>query len=129
MDTALGPGVAEGDTSKSQRSRVITESWAAANLYCVNCEANEVEAHRPGKRVEGFLCPVCVRRIQLKAGRGGHGTKVANSAYGAKMAVIDANAAPDYAFMGFDPEAWRVTDLFVVPGHDLTPSVVEKRKP
>ena len=129
MDLALDNGVAEGYTSKAQRSRVITESWAEANLYCLNCDADRVEAHRPGKRVEDFLCPSCDRRIQLKASRGGHGRKVANSAYEAKMDAIEANEAPDYAFMGFDPDAWRVTDLFYVPGHFMTPSVVEKRNP
>ena len=88
-----------------------------------------MEAHRPGKRVEDFFCPSCDRRIQLKAKRGGHGRKVSNSAYEPKMEAIEANAAPDYAFMGFDPDAWRVRDLFFVPGHFLTPTVVERRKP
>lgn len=129
MDLALDTAVAEGYTSKAQRSRVITESWAEENLYCLNCDADRLEAHRPGKRVEDFLCPTCDRRIQLKASRGGHGRRVANSAYDAKMEAIEANTAPDYAFMGFDPEAWRVTDLFYVPGHFMTPTVVEKRNP
>lgn len=129
MDTALDPSAAEGYTSKAQRSRVITEAWATENLYCLNCEVNEIEAHRPGKKVEDFLCPSCDRRIQLKACRGGHGNKDANSAYEPKMEAIHGNNAPDYAFMGFDPDAWRVTDLFVVPGHFMTPSVIEKRKP
>lgn len=129
MDTTLDPSVAEGYSSKAQRSRVITESWAAENLYCLNCEVDRIEAHRPGKRVEDFLCPSCDRRIQLKATRGGHGSTVANSAYEPKMEAIHANEAPDYAFMGFSPDDWRVTDLFLVPGHYMTPTVVEKRNP
>jgi len=129
MDLALDPTVAEGYSSKSQRSRVITETWAAGHLYCLNCSRDHIEAHRPGKRVEDFLCPSCDRRTQLKAARGGHGRTVSNSAYEPKMAAIRANAAPDYAFMGFDPDAWQVTDLFLVPGHFMTPSVVEARKP
>lgn len=129
MDLALDPSVAEGYSSKAQRSRVITETWAADNLYCLNCTADRLEAHRPGKRVEDFQCPSCDRRVQLKAARGGHGRTVANSAYEPKMAAIEANAAPDYTFMGFDADAWRVTELAVVPGHFMTPSVVEKRPP
>ncbi len=129
MDLALDPTTAEGYTSKAQRSRVITETWAENNLYCLNCDVDQIEAHRPGKRVEDFLCPSCDRRIQLKAKRGGHGRKVANSAYGPKIQAIRANEAPDYAFMGFDPNNWQVTDLFFVPGYFLTPSVVEKREP
>jgi len=129
MDLSLDTAVAEGYSSKAQRSRVITESWAEANLYCLNCETDRLQAHRPGKRVEDFLCPSCDRRIQLKASRGGHGRRVANSAYDAKMDAIEANRAPDYAFMGFDPDVWQVTDLFYVPGHFMTPPVVEKRNP
>ena len=129
MDLSLDPDVAEGYSSKAQRSRVITEMWAANNLYCLNCDVDRIEAHRPGKRVEDFYCPRCDRRIQLKAKRGGHGNKVSNSAYQPKIQAIRDNRAPDYAFMGFDPEAWRVRDLFVVPGHFITPTVVEERNP
>ncbi|PSQ60938.1 MAG: restriction endonuclease [Halobacteriales archaeon SW_9_67_25] len=129
MDLTLDPTVAEGYTSKAQRSRVITETWAGQNLYCPNCDAEAVDAHRPGKRVEDFRCPTCDRRIQLKATRGSHGRKVSNSAYEPKMEAIRNDEAPDYTFIGFDPEVWRVTDLFLVPGHFMTPTVVEKREP
>lgn len=129
MDLTLDPATAEGYSSKAQRSRVITETWAEENLYCLNCKSNTIDAHRPGKKVEDFLCPSCDRRIQLKAKRGGHGNKVANSAYEKKMEAIRSNEAPDYAFMGFDPDVWRVIDLYFVPGHYMTPTVVEKRTP
>lgn len=129
MDVALDPSVAEGYSSKAQRSRVITETWAEENLYCVNCDAGRIEAHRPGTQVEDFYCPSCDRRTQLKATRGGHGATVSNSAYDPKMEAIRANRAPDYAFLGFDPGRWQVTDLFVVPGHFMTPRVVEERAP
>lgn len=129
MNCTLDPTVAEGYTSKAQRSRVITETWAEENLYCPNCGSDSLEAHRPGKRVEDFRCPSCDRRIQLKSKRGGHGNKVASSAYKPTIEAIRAGEAPDYAFMGFDPNAWQVTDLFLVPSHFMTPSVIEKRKP
>lgn len=129
MNLDLHPEAAEEYTSKAQRSRVITETWAEENLYCLNCEVDTIEAHRPGKRVENFQCPSCDRRIQLKAKRGGHGSTVTNPAYEPKMEAIRANEAPDYIFMGFDPDTWRVTDLFLVPGHFMTPTAVEKRKP
>ena len=129
MDLALDPTVAEGYTSKAQRSRVVTEAWAAENLYCPNCDADTIEAHRPGRRVEDFLWIDFRYSQHFKAKRGGHGRKVSNSAYESKMEAIRANRAPDYAFMGFDPDGWRVVDLFFVPGHFMTPSVVEAREP
>lgn len=121
--------MAEGYKSKAQRSRVITEAWAGQNLYCLNCETDAIEAHRPSQKVEDYLCPSCDRRTQLKAKRGGHGGKVANSAYEPKMEAIHANQAPDYAFLGFDPDEWLVTNLVVVPGHFITPTVIERRAP
>lgn len=45
------------------------------------------------------------------------------------MEAIQANQAPDYVFMGFNPDDWLVTDLFLVPRHFMTPTVVEERKP
>lgn len=105
MDLALDPSTAAGYKAKPQRSRVITETWAADNLYCLNCQADAIEAHRPGKKVEDYFCPACDRRTQLKAKRGSHGRRVSNSAYGAKIEAIQQNNAPDYAFLSFDPEA------------------------
>lgn len=95
MDLSLDPAVAEGYSSKAQRSRVITEAWAAEQLYCLNCEVEHLEAQRSNKRVEDFLCPTCDRRIQLKASRGGHGRKISNSAYEPKLEAIRGNRAPD----------------------------------
>lgn len=108
---------------------MITERWAEETLYLLNCDASWIEAHRPGKQVEDFCCPSCDRRTQLKATRGGHGPTVSNSAYDPKMDAIEANQAPDYAVLGFDPDRWRVTDPYIVPGHFTTPRVVGKRAP
>lgn len=128
MDLTLDPALAEG-YGGTQSSRIISESWAEKNLYCVNCDADKIESHHPNKPVEDFFCPSCDRRIQLKARQGGHGNTVANSAYEPKVRAIEENEAPDYAFLGYNPDVWRVTDLFVVPGHFVTRTVVEKRTP
>jgi type II restriction enzyme len=129
MKTALDQSLAEEYTSKSQQTRVVTETWAEENLYCLNCDSDRIEAHRPGKKVEDFLCPSCGRRIQLKAKRGTHGNKVASSAYQPTIEAIRNDEVPDYAFLSFDPSEWQVTHLFVVPGQFITPTVVEKREP
>jgi type II restriction enzyme len=129
MDIALDPSIAEGYDSKAQQTRGITEHWAEENLYCLNCEADRIKSHRPGKKVEDFFCSACDRRVQFKATRGSHGNKVTGAAYEPTMEAVRNDDAPDYAFMSFDPDSWRVTDLFVVPGRFLTPSVIEKREP
>lgn len=125
----LDQSPAEGYKSKSQRTRVITEAWAANELYCPACTCERLEAHTANKRVEDYYCPTCDRRVQLKAKRNRIGRKVANSAYEPKIEAIRENRMPDYAFMIFDPDAWIVTRLIYVPGHFITESVVEARKP
>lgn len=129
MHLPLDPSVASDYKSKAQITRVVTESWAADELYCPACPSDRIEAHRPNKRVEDYYCPSCDRRVQLKAKRGSIGKKVANSAYEPKMEAIQAGETPDYALMEFDPDAWMVTKLLYVPGHFVTESVVEAREP
>ena len=43
------------------------------------------------------------------------------------MRAIAAGRAPHYAFLQYSIPAEAVTDLFVVPGHFLSPAVVERR--
>ena len=43
------------------------------------------------------------------------------------MRAIAAGRAPHYAFLQYSIPAEVVTDLFVVPGHFLSPAVVERR--
>lgn len=129
MDLRLDPVAGEGYPSRSQWARRVTEAWAAGNLYCVACPSRRIAAHGANTKVEDYHCPRCSRRLQLKAKNGRMGAQVANSAYTAKMEAIKANRAPDYGFLSYDREALRVTDLFVVPGHFLTSTVVARRNP
>lgn len=125
LDARLG----DGYPSASQWARRVTEGWAAANLYCVACNANSVTAHVANRAVEDYHCRSCARRIQLKAKNGRIGATVSNSAYEKKRAAIAAGRAPDYCFMAYDKGTLRVEDVLWVPGHFMTLSVISKRKP
>jgi type II restriction enzyme len=54
---------------------------------------------------------------------------VTNSAYEPKIEAIRAGTIPNFLFLKYDLEALAVTDLFVVPKHFMTRSVIERRKP
>jgi type II restriction enzyme len=127
MNLGLDASAGFGYKSSSQWARRVTEEWATRELFCVACSSSNVAAHQTNRKVEDFHCLTCGRRSQLKAKSGRIGRQVANSAYAAKIEAIRANRAPDYAFMAYDKSELRVTDLFVVPGHFLTESVVSKR--
>lgn len=129
MKLALDATVAQGYTSASQWARRVTEAWASSELFCVACPSPKLKAHVANTKVEDYHCPRCSRRVQLKAKSGRIGRVVANSGYATKVAAIRKNKAPDYAFLGYDRDRLQVRDLFVVPGHFLTESVISARKP
>ena len=129
MDLTLNISVAEGLRSQSQIARRITEDWAARNLFCLACSSEELVADKPGTPVHDFTCPVCETSYQLKSKNGRHGSVIANSAYHPKIAAIRHGTAPNYAFLDYSRNELLVTNLFVVPGHFFTESVIQKRPP
>ena len=132
MNLSLDPSVALGLTSRSQIARRVTERWAAENLFCLACPSDELTAELTAERanapVQDFTCPRCKAAYQLKGKNGRHGNVVANSAFDQKIAAIREGKAPNYAFMDYDRDAWKVMRLFVVPGHFITESVVRRRR-
>ena len=129
MDLHLDPSLASHYRSNRQVTRVVTEAWAATNLYCLACPSDHLNPARNNTRVRDFSCPDCGSSYQLKSKNGRHGRVAANSAYGSKVAAIDQGRAPHYAFLDYRRDDWTVTGLFVTPGHFITRSVVQRRKP
>ena len=129
MDLHLNLSVADGLKSQSQIARRITEDWAERNLFCLACSSEELVADKPSTPVHDFTCPVCETSYQLKSKNGRHGNVIANSAYCPKIAAIRQGTAPNYAFLDYSRKELLVTNLFVVPGHFLTESVIQKRPP
>ena len=129
MDLSLNLAVADGLKSQSQIARRITEDWAERNLFCLACSSEELIADRPGTPVRDFACPLCGTSYQLKSKNGRHGKVIANSAYCPKITAIRQGIAPNYAFLDYSRYNLLVTNLFVVPGHFLTESVIQRRPP
>ena len=129
MDLTLEPSLGDQYRSNSQKTRAVTEHWAGENLYCLACPSDRVTATRPNTPVRDFICPSCGASYQLKSKDGKHGRVVQNSSYEPKIAAIDAGQAPHYAFLDYSRDNWNVTAIFVVPGHFMTRSVIQRRKP
>ena len=89
--------------------------------------SDHIDAARANTAVWDFSCSTCGAVYQLKSQSRRFGRKVSNSAYGVKMQAIADGRAPHYAFLQYSTLTSRVTDLFVVPGHFLSPAVVEQR--
>ena len=129
MNLELNSSVADGYTSKGYIAGLVTEAWATENLYCINCSSAELNRERPNSPVRDFTCPSCSATYQLKAKNGKHGRVVSNSAYDKKIAAIDQNQIPHYAFLAYNRARWRVTGLFVVPAHLIGRGVIQRRNP
>jgi len=120
--------LADGYKSPSQRARRITEGWFEANMYCPACPNNRLDRMRGSTEVVDFLCPECGAEYQVKAKSGALGARLRDAAYRPMIERARANRSPHFAFLGYDRERWRVWNLLLVPGHFITPDVVERCK-
>lgn len=127
MDLRLDLAVADGYKSRSQIARRLTEDWATRNLYCLACASAHLDAAKANTAVWDYSCSACGAVYQLKSQNKPFGRRVSNSEYYTKMRAIAAGRAPHYAFLQYSIPAGAVTNLFVVPGHFLSPAVVERR--
>ena len=79
--------------------------------------------------VRDYRCPECGAIYQLKSRNGRFGRSVSNSAYESKLAAIKSGTVPHYAFLSYSESAWTVDTLFVIPGHFVSLSVIQRRNP
>jgi len=120
--------LATGYVSPSQVARRVTEHWADQNLYCLACPSPHLQPAPVNTAVLDFRCPRCHAEYQLKSKSGPFGRKVQNSAYGVKLRAIEQGDVPNYVFLQYSRVNWLVREVFVLPGHFVTPAVIEPRK-
>ena len=128
MDLHLDGHLALGYNSPSQRARVMTEDWAFRNVYCLRCGRQHLAQEKTNTPVHDFHCTPCSAHYQLKAQKHPFGQVVQNSGYRKKRNAIAAGTNPNYIFLRYDPDELAVTDMFAVPWHFVTLSVVSPRK-
>ncbi len=114
--------------SNAQKTRVITEGWAAKECYCLACDSNRIEATSANTQARDFLCPACSHPYELKSGRGLPGKQIRDGAYGAMMKRIRSSEAPSLLLLRYD-ESWRVQNLTAVHRFFLTAAVIQECKP
>ncbi len=129
VDLRLNPLVALRFMSRSQIAGEITERWVAENLYGPACTSESLEPTKPGTKVVDFRCPECSESFQLKSRSSAFRSRVLDSAYGPMIKSIEASMAPNFLFLHYDRLDWRVRDLFAVPRHFFSSSMIEKRPP
>lgn len=128
MKTDLPVDLALGYKSPSQIARVVTEGWVSENLYCPSCDSMHLYPTKPGKRVVDHRCDSCQERYQLKSQSRPFGRRVLDAEYYTMLDAIRTNRTPNFLFMHYRRDVWKVHDLFLIPAHFFSPSVIEKRK-
>lgn len=115
--------------NNSQRARIATESWGAANLYCVNCESNKLSALPIGTAAVDYVCPNCDASFQLKSQSRFFGSRINDAAYVTMLQKIRADETPNLIALHYDLANWTVRNVFLVPEFAFSISAIEKRKP
>lgn len=129
MNVSMTAELAIAYKSGSQSARVVTESWGAQNLYCLNCSSPKLECLARNTEAHDFQCPACGGFYQLKSQRTPFRNSIADGAYNAMMKAIANDQTPNFYFMQYDLASWSVLNLLLVPHFAFPPSAIIKRKP
>jgi hypothetical protein len=115
--------------SAAQATRVALETWASFNLYCLNCERDELDQLPDNTPVADFQCLECRSRYQLKGKNGRLGRRIPGAAYRPTIEAIRKGEMPEYVLVEFDPRFATVVFVDAFPGRLISEERVEPRKP
>jgi type II restriction enzyme len=129
MNLALPSELALRYKSASQQARVVTQTWARENLFCVRCSSPNLTPTREGTEANDLLCPQCSLRYELKSKSAPIISKVADAGYDAMMRAIHADCTPNLVLLHYEKPQWSVRNLFLIPHFAFPESAIERRNP
>ena len=129
MNLYFDQTIAKKYKSPLQITRVLTEEWVKVNMYCPRCGNSRLTHFQNNKKVADFFCEKCMSEYELKSKRGIITNKIAGSAYNAFIERITSNNNPDFLILTYDPVELCVDNLWIIPKHFFSPSIVEQRQP
>ena len=115
--------------SASQRARIGTESWGAANFFCPACESPRLRSAAQGTAAIDYFCPSCDSPFQLKSQSKPFGIRIVDAAYSEMKRAILEDRAPNLFVLHYDLDTWAVRTVLLVPHFAFTLSTLEKRPP
>src|SRR5437868_9666538 len=101
--------------SSSQKTRVISEDWAEANLYCPACSSDVLKRQVANSRSIDFKCPECASRYELKSGCRGFGGCIPDGDYGSMRNTIEGGRTPSLFTLHYNLANWTVENLALIP--------------
>ncbi len=115
--------------SASQRARVGTESWGAANFFCPACESPNLDIAPRNTVAVDYFCPACKSPFQLKSQSKPLGSKIVDAAYSEMKRAILEDRTPNLFVLHYDLNTWAVRTILLVPHFAFALSAVERRNP
>jgi hypothetical protein len=86
----------------------VTEDWGEANLYCANCNSDELNRLKHNTPTVDFNCPKCKAIFQLKGRKSPIGGTLTDAAYGKMREAVLSGNFPNLLALHYDPDSWRV---------------------
>lgn len=107
---------------------MLSERWAAENLYCPACESDRLFSFPNNQRAADFGCPVCRQQYELKSAAR-LGPKIVDGAYATLIKRLNAADNPNLVLLRFNAAHMAVLSVDIVPKQFFVPSMVEPRRP
>lgn len=121
--------VASSLRSRAQIARLVLETWAEFNLFCLSCDSDALVRLPASTPVADFQCGSCEARYQLKGKDGRFGAVIPGAAYGPTIEAIRRGDCPDYVLVEYDRRFATVVFGVALRGSLITESRVEQRTP
>lgn len=128
MELVCDLKAAAGYKSPAQIARVVSETWASRNAYCLVCEEDFLGRSPANTKSTDFSCFSCRQNYELKAFLKRPRKSLIDGAYTSLIGRIMNGSAPTLLLME-RTSSWAVHSLTAIHSVFLTPSVVEMRKP
>lgn len=130
MNLSFNTKIASSYNSNSQIARILTEDWVKTNSYCPNCGVSYLNEFENNKPVADFYCASCSEQYELKSKNGINiGNKIVDGAYSTMIERINSDENPNFFFLTYDKEKWKVNNFIIIPKHYFISDIIEKRKP
>jgi type II restriction enzyme len=115
--------------SASQRARIGTESWGAANFFCPTCQSPRLNVAPRNTVAVDYFCPICESPFQLKSQSKPLGSKIVDAAYSEMKRAILEDRPPNLFVLHYDLALWAVRTVILIPHFAFALSAVERREP
>jgi type II restriction enzyme len=115
--------------SPQQCVRCVTEDWAEKNLYCANCDSDELKRLQHNTPTIDFNCPKCKAIFQLKGRKNPIGGTLADAAYAKMRDAVRSGNFPNLLALQYDSNSWKVRYLTLIPHFAFSLAAIKERPP